>query len=120
MYKIVSLVKRKPGLTREQFKNYYETTHSKLGDKYLPPYCTKYLRRYLEPVGHPITGSPEGFDYDCITEMWFPDEATYKAFTASVTAPEIAKVVIEDEEKLVDRAKTRRYVVEEHLAWGPE
>jgi EthD domain len=120
MYKIVSLVKRKAGTTHQQFKDYYETTHCKFGDKYLPPYCTKYLRRYVDPLGHPITGTPAGSDFDCITEMWFASEADYKAFTASVAKPEIAKEVVADEEKFVDRAGTRRYLVEEEqLAWGP-
>jgi hypothetical protein len=54
VYKLITLVKRKPGMSKQRFKDYYENHHSKLGEKYLPPFCKKYLHRYLESVPHPM------------------------------------------------------------------
>jgi hypothetical protein len=120
MIKIVALIKRKPGMSFEAFRDYYETTHSKLGEKYLPPYCTKYLRRYLEPAGHHTGGPAPEAEHDCLVEMWFPDEAQLKAFRASVSAPDIVRLIGADEDRFIDHSRTRRYVVDEHLSWGPE
>jgi hypothetical protein len=124
VYKYVALVKRKPGTTKEQFRDYYESTHSKLGEKYFPPYAIKYQRRYLEPMPSPLKpGQAAGPDYDCIAEFWFPDEANYRAFEASVAqAPEHERAaIIADEEAFVDRANTHRYlVIEEGTSFEPD
>ena len=118
MYKLLALVKRKSGITKEQFKEYYENHHAKLGEKYLPPYCRKYLRRYLHWVPHPMKPSQKpGPDFDCLVEFWFDTEADCKAFEASVSSPELVKLIIEDEERFVDRSNSFRYIVEEHSSF---
>lgn len=120
MIKIISLVKRKAGMSFQEFKNYYEDTHSKLGERFLPPYCVKYLRRYVvESVHHHTGGETPEVDHDCIVEMWFPDEEALAAFRASVADPELVKLIRQDEDRFVDHSKTRRYRVEEHLSFGP-
>jgi hypothetical protein len=123
LFKYVALVKRKPGTTKQQFRDYYESTHSKLGEKYFPPYCVKYQRRYLEPMPSPLKpNQAAGPDYDCIAEFWFPDEAQYRAFEASIAnaSPEERAHIVADEEAFVDRAATYRYVVwEEDTSFEP-
>jgi hypothetical protein len=117
---LICLVKRKPGLTHEQFKDYYETTHSKLGEKYLPPYCVKYIRRYMDPIPSPMNANKAPPpDFDCLVELWFPDEAQYRAFEASVAGSADVALIVEDEERFVDRANTHRFLVEEHVSWEP-
>jgi EthD domain len=121
MYKLVVLVKRKPGLTRQQFKDYFETKHVKFGEKYLPPYCTKYIRRYLIPQANPMTpNQPPHPDFDALVELWFADEEQFKAFQASVAGEADVHLVVEDEERFQDRNNVYRYLVEEHQSWGPE
>jgi hypothetical protein len=122
VFKLIALVRRKPGISKEEFKAYYETHHSKLGEKHLPPYCIKYMRRYMEPIASPMKpGQAPGPDYDCMVEFWFPDEAQYRAFEASVAAKaEDVKLIVEDEEKFVDRMSTYRYTVEERVSWEPD
>lgn len=122
MYKLISLVKRKPGLTKQQFKEYYENHHTKLGEKFLPPYCVKYSRRYLDPIVSPMKPDNEpGPDFDCQVDLWFIDEANYRAFEASVASapPEEIANIVADEENFCDRAQTVRYVVDEHISWEP-
>lgn len=120
MYKLVALVKRKPGLSKQQFRDYYETFHSKLGEKYLPPYCKKYLRRYMQWLPHPMkSGQAPGPDYDCMVEFWFETKDDCTAFEQSVSAPEIVKEVVEDEERFVDRANSYRYLIEDYQSFGP-
>lgn len=48
MIKVVTPLKRRSDLSREEFRNYYESHHRLLGEKYLAGYANRYLRRYLE------------------------------------------------------------------------
>ncbi len=114
MIKFVSLLKRRPGMSFEEFVTYYETRHAVLGAEHLPG-AQHYERRFLRPVPHPIDGSLRE-DYDCITELWFDDrEAMEKSF-AHLGEPDIAALFAEDEEKLFDRSRSLCYVVDrEHL-----
>lgn len=98
MYKIVVLTKRKPGTTKEHYKNYYETKHAKFGDEYLPPHCIKYIRRYLTPLASPMkAGQGTAPDYDAIVELWFENEEGYKAFEANVKANADHAAIVQDE-----------------------
>ena len=50
MIKQIGLLKRKPGMTPEAFRAYYETSHRVIGEKYLTGYAQKYMRRFLDPL----------------------------------------------------------------------
>jgi hypothetical protein len=41
--KVVTLLKRKQGLSREQFRDHYENVHRHLGEKYLFPHAIRYV-----------------------------------------------------------------------------
>ena len=53
MVKLVGLLKRRPGMSTDEFRAYYETHHKKLGDRYLAGFADRYLRRYLNPFPDP-------------------------------------------------------------------
>ena len=42
MIKVVTLLTRKPGMSREAFIEHYETHHRKIGEKYLSGFAVKY------------------------------------------------------------------------------
>ena len=73
------------------------------------PTAIKYQRRFLKPMGD--VGS--GDTYDCITEVWFADQAAMDAALASAATPTNAALLAEDEAKLFDRSKIRFYVVDQ-------
>jgi uncharacterized protein (TIGR02118 family) len=67
MIKSITLIKRKPGLSREEFIKYYEEVHVPLSLKHFPTF-RRYVRNYVvAPFG---TEEP---DFDCIMEVWFDD-----------------------------------------------
>ena len=71
MVKIVALVRRKQGLTTEQFLDYWQNRHSKLVAA-LPG-----LRGYVQNPA--IDPDKRNWPYDGLVEVWFDDVAAVKA-----------------------------------------
>jgi len=119
MYKLISLVTRKAGLSHQEFRDYYENHHVKLGFEFLLPHCIRYARHYLQPViSATKLDHPPGPAYDCMVEFWFRDEAGYRAFEESVSNSGNTAYIAADEEKFVDRARSYRYLIlEDQVSW---
>lgn len=113
IYKILMFIKRRPGMSVEAFRDYYESRHAPLATQHSAG-LHRYLRRYLDPQPHPETGAPNEPPFDVITELWFDDEATYRATLAYMTANKMPPEIIEDEEKLFDRTSFRICTTVEH------
>jgi hypothetical protein len=99
-------LKRRPGMSVEEFRTYYEERHSVLCEKYMGG-VTRYVRHYVQPLPNPATSLPSELDFDVVTEVRFKDHDTFdKAvkFTAQGILPD---EVIEDEKRLFDRSRTR-------------
>ncbi|WP_380876258.1 hypothetical protein ACFB49_07960 [Sphingomonas sp. DBB INV C78] len=114
MLKFVTLLKRRPGMSRAEFIDYYERNHRRIGEKYLKGRALRYMRRYVQPMPNPITGEADEPDHDVIMEIWFADRATFDATMAYLATPTIAAEIAEDEERVFDRMMHRHFFVEEH------
>jgi hypothetical protein len=111
--KLVVLLSKKPGMSFEDFKNYYETHHSKL--IYLIPRVKRYRRRYLHPIDDPsLTREAPQQQYHVITELWFKDRADFEFAMGRNVDPEVATILAEDEARLFDRSKACLNVVDEY------
>jgi len=66
MLKVLSLMKRKPGTSYADFRNWALNEHPKLATK-IPG-----MRAYRMNV--PVKENPD-VPYDCISEMWWDDDA---------------------------------------------
>lgn len=114
MFKTIGLLKRRPGMSVEEFRDYYESNHRVIGEKYLKGNAEHYMRRFLTPSGSFETGEQVEAEYDVVLEVWYADRAAYEATVELLTAPEAAREIAEDEEKLFDRPRNRFFFVEEH------
>lgn len=111
MIKMVLLLKRREGMSFDEFVDYYENHHAVLGRKVLAE-AKRYQRRFLRPVGVvPETGPTVA--YDCITEAWFENQADFDAAMARAAQPANAALLMEDEAKLFDRSMIAAYLVEQ-------
>lgn len=110
--KLVMPMKRRPGMSIEEFREYYESNHRLIGEKYLKGYVTKYMRRFVNPLPD-RNGELYDPEYDVILEIWYPDEETFKACGAHLSQPDIAAEIRADEEKLFDMRSMRSYLVDE-------
>jgi len=113
MIKMIGLLKRKPGMTTEAFRDYYESKHRLIGEKHLQGHACRYTRRYLTPLLPPEAGSEANAEYDVVLEVWYPDRGAYHASIARLALPEVAAEIAKDEEQFLDRAKNRFFTIEE-------
>ena len=102
MLKIVVFIRRKEGLSRAQFQDYYENHHRKLISN-IADHITDYRRSY------PID---EGAGFDCLTEIWARDEAQLKQLQAAYR--KAYPIISEDEKNFIDQASLKMVICEEH------
>jgi uncharacterized protein (TIGR02118 family) len=111
-YKILLFMKRRPGMTVEAFRDYYENHHAPLCAKYASG-VSRYVRRFLAPHPNPETGESGELPYDVITELWFEDEATFRGTVQYLSTSIMPDEVVEDEKRLFDRSRLRMATVVE-------
>ena len=108
MVKVIVLLHRRPGMSREEFRRYWRETHAPLilG---LPG-----LRRLVLNYALP-TGPNEAPACDGISEDWFESaEAMQAAFTSPA-----GRAVAADGPNFLDMSKVQMIVVEEDEVAGP-
>jgi uncharacterized protein (TIGR02118 family) len=105
MVKVITFIKRKPGMPVEEFQDYWRSRHPEAVTR-LPG-----VRRYVQ--SHTLltayrTGEPA---YDGIAEVWADDTAALRAMTQS---PAHAGVQA-DEARFIDRASMGVIITEDHV-----
>ena len=108
MIKGIALLKRKPGLSPEEFRRHYEEVHAPLIRRLIPS-IRGYTRNYV--TSSPFPG-PSGGDFDCITEQWFDDARGFQEMIDAM-AGEAGHAIRSDERTFLDRARTVYLMVEE-------
>jgi hypothetical protein len=109
---LITLLKRRPGMSKADFIAYYEAHHRLIGEQVLRGYATRYIRRFL----HPTDGEDLEHDADVVMEIDFPDAETRDACFAAMADPAIMEMIAADEEMLFDRSRIRTFMVEERAS----
>ena len=107
IYKVLMFLKRRSGLSVEEFREHYETTHAKLSEKYLQPSTVRYVRRFIDPIGG------EEVPFDVITELWVNDKGFFDAVSQLLAQQQPPPEILADEEWLFDRKSSRVAAVTE-------
>lgn len=105
-YKILLFMKRREGMSVAAFRDYYETRHVPLCERYSSG-VARYLRRYIDPQPHPETGPAAELPFDVITELWFGDEAVLNGTLRYLTTTIMPDIITADEAQLFDRTSFR-------------
>jgi hypothetical protein len=109
MVKIFAFLTKREDLETQAFIDYYENHHVPLISS-LAPTPIVYKRNYLVR-GDDLNRREDGtIDFDVVTELVFADREAYLAWGAAVGRGE---QVAQDEERFLDRSRTRAYVIEE-------
>jgi hypothetical protein len=114
-FKVVALITRKPGMAWADFLAHYENNHVKLVWRVFPQ-VTDYRRNFVDMTGAIMAPGMPDPDFDSITEIWYRDRAGYDEMLASHFAPELEQTMQADEERFMDRTKTRFFIVDERGA----
>lgn len=109
---VLTLLKRRDGMSKADFIAYYESRHRVIGEKVLSGWATRYVRRHL----HPLDGQTLDHDFDVVLEIDFPDQQTCDACFAAMADPAVMDEIVADEERLFDRSRMRTYRIEEHAS----
>ena len=107
MYKIMWLLKRKPGVTFEHFRNHYETSHALLGQKYFGHLILEYKRNYDRSKENGGDGGALDSGFDCVTEWVMPSAEAFDEILRLLADPAIGKIFRDDEEHFLDSSGTR-------------
>ena len=118
MAKLVCFLKRRKGMSFDEFVKYYETRHAPLAAPYMTN-ARHYTRRYLQPSSNPTNTVAPAADFDVITEIWFDHRAALDADMAKLGAPDVAKMIAVDEEKVFDRPATRVFIIDHECVSKP-
>jgi hypothetical protein len=118
MIKLVLLIRKKTGMSDEDFRRYYENTHAILARQMLPQ-ITTYRRNYVrEEIRRSATGEiiceADSRPFDVITEQYFENRAAFDAAMLVFSQAEAAKRMADDEAELFDRSTIRAFLVEEY------
>ena len=105
MVKVITFIKRKPGMPVEEFQSYWRTRHPEVVTR-LPG-----VRRYVQSHTLLSTYGPDEPAYDGLAEVWADDTATLRAMTQS---PDHAAVQA-DEARFIDRASMGVIITEDHV-----
>jgi len=100
---ILGFYKRKPGLSREQFREHWEKIHGPLirGLPDVEKYLIRYVQHHIQSDSqYPV---PSGADFDGFSEAWWVDHESMTRFLASPAF----QATKEDEEKFLDLSATR-------------
>jgi uncharacterized protein (TIGR02118 family) len=105
MVKVVVFLKRRPGMSVEEFQAYWRTTHADIVVKL--PGLRKYVQSHTLRSGY-RKGEPV---YDGIAELWVDDTGVLKALNGTAAYAAVQA----DEAKFLDRAAMGLIVTEEHV-----
>jgi hypothetical protein len=91
--KLVAFLKRKPGMTRDEFYDHWFNSHGPLIAS--TPELARHIVRYEQL---PFAVGTDG--YDGITVQWMESRASFEAFVAE---PKYLELIFPDEDRFLDR-----------------
>jgi uncharacterized protein (TIGR02118 family) len=110
MLKMIAVLKRKPGMSFDEFRTYYETRHVPLVKSLMKDNLAAYIRNYVGqdspfPVGIAL-------DFDVVSEFHYPNQAALEAAVAAIQHPDSVEKVRSDELNFLDMTAARVCMVD--------
>jgi uncharacterized protein (TIGR02118 family) len=112
MLKVFAFLTKRDDIETEAFIEYYENNHVPLVLS-LAPTPTVYKRNYLVR-GDELNREDERLDFDVVTELVFPDRDAFAGWIEKLSVEAIGT----DEQRFLDRSRTKAYMIEEHATAG--
>jgi uncharacterized protein (TIGR02118 family) len=116
MFKVLSYLAKRDGMTTEDFVEYYENHHVPLILS-LQPVPIVYKRHYLQH-GDEVNVGEAAIDFDVVTEIAFVDRGAFTSWSNAVGTGDIGDRIAADEARFLNRSRTRACVVQDHVTAG--
>ena len=119
MVKLSFVLRRKAGLTREEFQRYWREVHAPLVASHARALG---IRRYVQthtldaPANAALRtsrGGPE--EYDGVAELWWDSLEALQAATASEAGIAAGRALLEDERRFIDLTQSPLWLAEENV-----
>jgi hypothetical protein len=114
VYKLLGYLTKRDGMSTADFIDHYENRHVPL----ILSLATEplvYKRHYLVRDTATNAGGGAAIDFDVVTELGFADRDAYTAWLQALTEGDSGARVAADEERFLDRSRTRSCAVEDHV-----
>ena len=124
MVTITYCLRRKPGMSREDFQTYWKETHAPLVARHADTLgITRYVQKHALPDGtaedlRASRGAPTGFDG--VAEISFASLDALAAAAANPGFADAARALLEDEATFIDMANSPIGICEDHVVIGDE
>lgn len=110
MIKLIVAIRRREGMTVEDFQEHWRTRHAALVRE--NPATLKYVRKYVQCHTMPEQYTEGEAAFDGTAELWFDSTADRDAF---FNDPDYLRAVQPDEGKFADMSRTVFFATEEEL-----
>lgn len=123
MIKLVFCLRRKPGMTPAEFRNYWLNQHAPLVRTHT---AVLRIRRYVQthtlddPAAQGVLAASRGAPqhYDGVAELWFESREDMALGVATPEGRAAATALLEDERRFIDHANSPVWIAEEHEIIG--
>jgi hypothetical protein len=104
------ILQRKPGMSPEEYRTYYEERHARLAAPYVDAETMQFVRIYPKAMysfpddwanGEPVQMKAP---FDSLTLYTFKDEASFANFMSVIKDPAVSEMLVTDEKNFLDRA----------------
>ena len=122
MLKLTFCLRRKPGLSLPEFQDYWLNKHGPLVRRLQPALgMARYVQvhRRDDELGlglAKVRGAPE--PYDGVAELWWESEEAFKASGRTPEGREAGRLLLEDEAKFIDLARSPLWLNREHVVYA--
>lgn len=110
MVKLITIFKRKPGISRDEFIRHWQQVHARIAveDREFWSRVRKYVQNYVTSAGQQPA-------WDGVVELWFDSPAE---LDAAFSGEETKKRLIADLDNFVDQASMISVVTEENILYN--
>lgn len=123
MIKLVFTLRRRQGMTREDFHRYWSEQHAPLVRRHAD---TLHIRRYVhvhlrETDLDKALAAPRGSEpryYDGVAELWWDSLEDFTAAFSSDAGQAAARELLEDEQRFIDLPRSPLWLGEEDVVIG--
>jgi uncharacterized protein (TIGR02118 family) len=120
LIKLVFTIRRRPGMTRDEFQRYWRNEHAQLVERHAE---VLHIRRYVQTHARDteadaaISGArgSEPAQYDGVAELWWDSVEELLAASSSEQGQVAAGALLEDERRFIDLPNSPIWVGEENV-----